>query len=1086
MVIDMHFVNLHSHSHYSSLDAVVKIDDGVNFCVENKIPAFALTEHGTLSSSFKLWQACDEKGIKPIIGIEAYFVDEIGKGEALIPGCYSHVVLLCKNARGWDNLKKLQSAAWRDGFYKKPRVDYRILQKFHKGLICSSACTGGLVGSIYLGNKFYATLEKSERLSAIHDRIDRFKNMFGDDFYLEVMLNDLDEQAELNKYVIKLSRRHAVKVIVTNDSHYIYEEDSALHDILKCIAFKKLLTDEDNGTYATKDLYFVGKKELHALRQKNHRYMQREFLADCISNVGEIVGKIKKFEIKTKEIPLPIFSKNASGKLKRLCDDGVGLGIVKKFNKEYRDRLDYELSVIDKLGMADYFLIVWDIAREARKRGIPFNTRGSVAGSLVAYLIGISWIDPIRFGTLFERFLTEDRISLPDIDMDFAKSRRGELIEYLRDKYGEDSVAHIVNFSMYKPKQAIKDVARVYNVSFAEVNRITKLIPDNTETWEEIPDNAEIAKFFENNPEVCEHAEGIIEISRHRGVHASGVVITPRNVLEWIPIAWSLQGDEDKKEKVSEYDMYDIEDLNILKLDFLGQNTLDIIQHAVELIGGKWKTFDDLCRYMLGRLGDKKVYDNICAGNLIGTFQMGTSEGMRTLIKEVQPRNIFDICACISLYRSAILAVGAHRKYIDRRNGNEEVRYLHPKMANSLERTYGIILYQEQVQQLAVELAGFTKMESDNFRKGIKQKNSDIFKKWEKKFIDGCISCSKMDEDTANDIWGEVIEWSSYGFNESHASSYAFVAFMTAWLKVYYPAQFMTALLSFNTDDDDKLSVYLRELSALKISVEMSSINKSGKKFLYDGKKVVYPITVIKNVGDKAIDNILKARKDGKFKSFEDFYDRVEKRVVNVRVMQHLILAGCFKEFGKINKVFNIFYDIRPKDKVSRTLYCLGCKYKYPVMSKEGDENVACPECGSENTITEHSLIRKKKFNLSYCKRLVYGFITDNPLKQYIGQFIDNDVVGMKEAAEQEGTILNIGGFVSNIRKYIDKNGNEMAFVALQDGENKYDLVVFSRMWEACKGILAKGGVYIFSAKVDGGKFLLNGMPIKLKAESGR
>lgn len=322
--------------------------------------------------------------------------------------------------------------------------------------------------------------------------------------------------------------------------------------------------------------------------------------------------------------------------------------------------------------------------------------------------------------------------------------------------------------------------------------------------------------------------------------------------------------------------------------------------------------------------------------------------------------------------------------------------------------------------------------------------------------------------------------------HNSHGMAYAFIAFITAWLKTYYPKEFMTALLSFNADDDDKLTVYLKEVSALKIPVELPSINKSGLKFLLDDGKIIYPLTVIKNVGGKAIDSILEARKNGQFKSVEDFYERVEKRTVNVRVIQNLVFARCFRCFGNTNKVYNAFCDIRPKDKVARTLYCLSCRYKYPVTTKSGVEHVECPECGSDNTITEHSLIKKKKFNLSYCKNMVYGFITDNPLKPYIGQFIDNDVVEMKEAAEQDGSSMNIGGLVTGIRKHIDKNGGEMAFVSLQDAENKYDLIIFSRLWEACKDTMAKGGVYVFQVKSSGGKFLLNGMPVRLKIESRR
>ncbi len=1071
----MKYYNLHNHSTFSTLDACIKIDDLVSFAKSKGLGAVTITDHGTLSGAYKLWDKCNQENIKPIIGLEAYFVDDVNKDEATVDYSYSHLVLLCKNEVGWKNLKILQSLAWHDGYHKKPRIDYRMLKKHSEGLIALSACCGGLVGAILLKNSYYELLTSAERKVAIHKRIKKFKKIFGDDFYLELMLNEMPEQKLVNKKCLFLSKKYNIRTVITSDSHYVGKEDCELHDIVKCTQFRSLLSDEDNGTYSIRELYLATYKDLKRFYKKYHSYIPSEKFVESIYVALEITESIDKFPITVTESALPVFDENAEGLLSQLCQEGAKK-LIGKLNKKYNKRLKYELSVINKLGMADYFLIVWDIAREARARNIPFNTRGSVAGSLVAYLIGISWIDPIRFDTAFERFLTEDRISLPDIDIDLGKERREELLQYLREKYGDGAVAHIVNFTVYKPKSAIKDVSRVFGIPFHVVNKVTKTIPDNVEDWESLNYTGELQGFFDKNPEIEEYSKELIGIVRARGIHASGVIVTPGDIVNWAPVAWSLQG-ENVKEKVTEFDMYDLEDMNVLKLDFLGQNTLDVIQHTLDIIQGDMRTFDDLYRHILENLDDKKVYEEIQKGNLVGTFQMGTSEGMKKLIVDMIPDDIEDIITCIALYRSAVLSIGAHTKYINRRFGREDVEYLHPKMERVLSGTNGIILWQEQSMYLAVVLAGFTRTESDHFRKGIKQKDISKFKKWEERFIAGCKKHSKIDKDLAEEIWNEIVQWSSYGFNRSHSSSYAVISYITMWLKIYYPEQFMTALLSRNTDEDDKLTVYLKEVRRLNLKLVMPSIINSEDNFIYKNNKILYPLSVIKNVGENAIKNILEVRKNGKFKGVEDFYERVNKRVVNVRVVDSLIFAGCFRRFGSINKVYNKFDRLRSNPNQIRVLYCNVCKLKYPVSytKKQVENGVVCPECGFTRVITEPSLIRKKKFNLAYCRNQIFGFIIDNPLKNYLGDFINNDVTNLNEVNElPDGTKIKIGALVVRIKKHVDKNGNEMAFVTLTDGDNNYDLIIFSSSWGEYSDVVKKGRVYIFNVKISDTKFILN------------
>ena len=1073
------FYGLHIHSTHSIGDSPMTIEAYVDEAKKRGLKACALTEHGTLSSAYELWAKCNKEKLTPILGIEAYYVDDVTKLEATVAYSYSHIILLAKNERGWINLKKLQAKAWEIGFLGKPRMDFNMIAKYHEGLICMSACVNGLVGHVMLDEKYFKLFDDEDKKGIIRERIVSFKSIFKKDFYLEIMLNELSEQAKVNKRVLKLAEKYKIEVVVTNDTHYIDKDDALLHDVVKCVAFKKGINDENNGTYSTRTLYFVDDRDLEDFRNKYHRYIKSEQLQSYIANASKVVDKIENYPIIPKVSSLPKYSEHPEKDMDEILDAGKVKLFGKGWMPEYEKRLEVEKETIYKLKMADYMLIVWDIAQEARRRGIPFNTRGSVAGSLVAYLMGISWIDPIRFNCSFERFLTEDRLTLPDIDMDFGKARRGELIDYLKVKYGEECVANIVNFSVIKPKMAIKDVSKVYGLPFGEVNKITKMIPDNTEKWEDIPEVEDLKRFLDDNEEIMESAQGLLGSIRHRGVHASGVVLTPANILKWIPLART--GTKDERIKITEFDMYALDDLNLLKLDFLGQNTLDVIEYTIKLIGGKFKNFDDLMAFMIKNVDDKKVFENIRAGKLIGTFQMGTSEGMRKLIDDMKIKCIGDIIIAIGLYRPAILEINAHTRYIERRHGRENIKYIHPKMGKVLSSTQGILLWQEQSMALAVHLAGFTPTDSDHFRKGIKQKDIAKFKPWQDKFIKGCWEHSKIDEKTAKEIWDDIEKWSSYGFNVAHATSYGLISYTTMWLKTYYPNEFMTALLSYNTDDDDKLNVYLKEVRSMKLKLVNPSVNNSGRNFTLVKDTILYPLTVIKNVGDKAITSILKHRegKKGKYKSFEDFYKRVEKRVVNTKVVSNLIYAGCFRRFGSVNEVYDMFVKYRGKTVGASVLYCSDCQYKYPISAtkKQVDAGeVLCPVCGKNNVITNYELIRDKKFDMQYIKSKIFGFVTDSVLKPYLGDFIRCGAINMVDAVNYDGENVMIGAYVADIRKHIDKKGGEMAFIRLTDGEGTYDLLIFSSLWVNYNELVKKGGVYVFKVRVDQGKFLLNGV----------
>lgn len=1099
------YVDFHCHSDYSILDSVSKIPDLVKAAKAKGRPAVCLTDHGTLAGLYKLHQECKKQEIKPILGIEAYFVDDYDNEFAEVDYNYGHIQLIAINETGWNNLKKLQSLAWEHpkGFHKRPRMQLTDVLRYNQGLICLTGCTDGIVSHIYLAgtewksNPEFDDKTEKEKRKCIFKRIRKFKKVFGDRLYAEIQLNDWkDAQPKLNKFIIKIIEKFKITPIITTDSHYIEKEDTDIHDAMKCVLWSDKLDSKDAHIYGTRNLYMHKYKDFLYDIKKYHPYISKEQCREWIRNTVKLAKRVEVYPIVPNVSTVPHISDNPDKDLLRVCKSHPEFKKLMK-NKTYKKRFDYEYGIITKLGFSDYFLICEDFAKYARKNNIPYNSRGSVNGSLVSYFMKISWIEPVEFDCPFERFLTEDRLSLPDIDMDFSQLRRHEIIQYAKDKYGEEAVAHITNYGIWKPKGAIKDMGKILGYNYAEINTLTKKMEDNIKTMEDVYEGnyTEVHEFLERNEDIAHLSEKMCGIIRQQGVHASGVIITPGDMIKYCPVAYTTTGigkNKRKDTRVTEWDMYDLEDAGILKMDFLGLSNLDIITDAIKLSiksqksSGKVKftTFDELADFALKHQHDKKTYKMICSGHLIGTFQLGTSDGMMKLSKDMKPKNLDDITAIISLYRTAVLRAGMHTEFVKRRNG-ADWKIIHPKMEKVLSTTYGVMVYQEDTMNIAKELAGFTGTESDYFRKAIKLKDPEKFAKWKEKFVNGCKKYSDIDKKTSLKIWDFIEKFSGYGFNRAHGAAYALMAYITCYMKTHYPAEFMTSVISHNTDDDKKLSVYLNECKRMGLKVYSPHINKSTDVFKLSKNGVLYPLTAVKKVGGKAVQRLLDIKKKYKYKSFQDFIDKATNKAefessspVNVGVICNLILSNSFRQFGSIEKIFDKYMKIRNDKKTFKQMYCSICNRRFPIsynVNKINDQGLSCPNCDTiyhdEEAMEAVNMktCKGKKFDRSFIQNEVYGFsLNVNKLKRFTSQLAEVEALPISVCMQQRTKSTCIVGFeIIKIKTIIDKNQNEMAFLDISDGDSDSSITVFSGDWINMKEDLKKGDCYVGLLQVD-------------------
>ena len=1069
------FVHLHVHTEYSLLDGANRIKDLVARVKELGMKAIAITDHGVMYGAIEFYKECKKQGIKPIIGCEMYVAPRTRfDKEPNIDERPGHLVLLAKDNEGYKNLAKLVSIAFTEGFYYKPRIDMEVLKKYSKGLIASSACLAGFINRALLADDF----EKAKKIA--QDYIEIFGK---DDFYIELQHNGIREQVMANQRLIKLARELGLKMIATNDAHYLKREDAASHDVLLCIQTGKKVSDVDRMRMGSEEFYIKSPEEV-AENFKN--------LPELLDNTVEIAEKCN-VEFEFGHTVLPNFDtpynephdiylkklgyqgllnryfleqksnfeiKDIPNKSEIMSDETLAQvqEFVQKEHKEMYERMEYELGVVNKMGYTDYYLIVWDFIKFAKDSDIPVGPgRGSGAGSLVAYCVEITDIDPLKYSLIFERFLNPERVSMPDFDIDFCYERRQEVIDYVCRKYGDDHVAQIITFGTLAARGVIRDVARVLNIPYSKADIISKNVPMELHMTldKALEMNPELRKRDDEEPEVktiIDIAKRLEGLPRHASTHAAGVVITKDPVDSYVPLY--------KSDSIisTQYTMTILEELGLLKMDFLGLRTLTVIKDAVDLV----KKNQNIDVVYDEQMNDPKVYKLWCDGNSSGIFQF-ESGGMTSFMKELKPDCLEDLIAGVSLYRPG--PMDQIPRYIKGKNNPAQTEYTHPILEPILNVSYGCMVYQEQVMQIVQNVAGYSLGRADLVRRAMGKKKLDVMAEERKNFIYGLTDeegnvkipgaiRNGVDEKSANKIFDEMAEFAKYAFNKSHAACYAVVAYRTAYLKAYYPTEFFAALLNSFLTTQTKITTYINECKKMNIEVLRPDINKSFSKFTVEGDKIIFGLAAIKNVGEAAIESITKEREaNGKFEDFIDFCKRVSGEDVNKKCIESLIKAGVFDTLeSNRNTLLCSFEDIL--DTISGD--------KKRAMS--GQMNMFDM---SENVAKKEELYQMrpmkelpKKEVLLMEKEMLGLYVSGHPLDNYI-QYIDKystikstdlmleefDEVNNKSIEEMDGKEVKIFGIISSIRTKITKNNEIMAFVNLEDLEGTLNLIVFPKTY---------------------------------------
>ena len=881
------YVPLHLHSEYSLLDGAIKVKALCEFAKENNMPAVAITDHGVMYSAIEFYRTAKELGVKAIIGCEFYVHDrDIHEKDSSHNPLY-HLVLLAKDKTGYMNLVKLVSIAHCEGMYYKPRINFELLQKYSEGLICASACLGGEVLQNLLKNDYAAAKATAQK----------YKDLFGDDYYIELQDHGLEEQKRTNPDLIKLASELGIKMIITNDSHYLRKEDADWHDTLLCLQTNALKNEPNRFHFPNNEFYVKTPEEL----RDSFRWMDSAMFDECIQNTVEVAEKCHLI-LEMGKSPLPHYEVPPGHTVESYLDLKVHEGLKKRYGdipQEIEDRVKYELGIIEQMGFSAYFLITWDFVHFAKTHDIPVGPgRGSAAGSVVAYALEITDLDPIRHHLLFERFLNPERYSMPDVDIDFCIERRGEVIDYVSKKYGEDKVCQIITFGTYAAKAAMKGVARVLDIPFARSNQLSALIPNEPKAHidDAMLDGMELKKLYDEDPEVkklVDMSRCIEGIKNNTGTHAAGVIIAHKPLNEIVPVQPSKDGII-----VTEYPMADLEKLGLLKMDFLGLRTLTMIHKTMKLLKKTKGIEFDINRIPLD---DKPTYDMLITGETDGVFQLESS-GMKKLVKDLRPDVFEDLGALVALFRPGPLESGMVQDFVERKHGRQEIKYAHPLLEPVLKDTYGTIVYQEQIMQVFQVLADYTLGQADMVRRMMGKKKLDEMAQQKGKFIEGAARHGMESKDAAA-LFEQIEKFASYCFNRSHSAAYAFVAYQTAYLKCHYPQEYLASILSSVSGDQDKTQLYIEEALKFGIQVMPPDINKSYAEFTPDGNNIRFGLASIKQVGEAVVEAILAEREaNGEFKSIYDFCKRVDSKCSNKRVMEGLIKAGAFGTIEKSRK----------------------------------------------------------------------------------------------------------------------------------------------------------------------------------------
>lgn len=1058
------FVHLHVHSEFSLLDGANRIKDLPVRAKELGMDAMAITDHGVMFGAIDFYKACKANGIKPIIGCEVYVAPRrMADRDPSIDNRYNHLILLAKDNNGYKNLAKLVSLGFTDGFYYKPRIDKEVLEKYHEGLICSSACLAGEVASEIVKGDMEAA-----KKSALW-----FKSIFGEDYYLEIQNNGIKEQVLVNQKLIQLSRELDIPLLATNDSHYLKKEDAYNHEVLLCIQTGKKMSDEDRMRFETDELYIKSPEE-----------MMDYFKAvpDAIENTVKVAEKCNvEFEFGHTILPnydVPEEFATHYDYLKKLTDDGIRNRYGENPSKDIIERKEYELGVIKKMGYVDYFLIVWDYVHYAKSHGIPVGPgRGSGAGSIVAYAIEITDIDPIKYGLIFERFLNPERISMPDFDIDFDYEKRQDVIDYVARKYGHDHVSQIITFGTMAAKMVIRDVARVLDYPYAEADKLAKMIPNEIHITisKAMEINKELKDLYDTNPEVkklLDIAMALEGMPRQASTHACGIIIAREPVVNYVPL-YARDGVIS-----TQYIMTTLEELGLLKMDFLGLRTLTVIRDAKELIKknrGIDVEFDK-------DMADPKVYKLWQDGDSVGIFQF-ESQGMTNFMKELKPDCLEDIIAGVSLYRPG--PMDQIPRYIANKKDPEHAVYTHPALKPILKVTYGCMVYQEQVMQIVRDLAGYSLGRADLVRRAMGKKKLDVMAKERENFvhgkldengnveIPGCVR-NGIDEASANKIFDEMSEFAKYAFNKSHAACYAVVAYQTAYLKAYYPAEFMAAMLNSFLGNLDKIPIYINECKKSNIAILKPDINKSYTKFTATDNSVRFGLGSIKNVGLAAVDAIVKERENGgEFKDFTDFAERIYGEAVNKKCIESLIRAGAFDNMGKTRctliasyeQIIDTIADSQKKNFTNQITM-------FDISNSEEDIQKMKYNYMEMDEFSEKEL-------LSMEKEMLGIYISGHPLEKYrkqLDEVTNFNTVQIEETMEQmtagekcdlqDGQSVKLAGVITKIKKKFTKSNKVMAFVTIEDLYGSCELIVFESCYNKCSNLLIEESLILCEGRI--------------------
>ena len=1063
------FVHLHNHTFHSVLDGLTKIHDLVDKVKELGMEAAAVTDHGTMSGILDYYKTAKKAGIKPIIGIETYvatrsrFDRDPGKDKQRF-----HLTVLAMNNTGFHNLMKLSTRANLEGMYYKPRIDHELLEELNEGLIVLSGCASGEIGVAL----------KEDDYDRARDIAKWYKSIFGDRYYLELQDHGhpksnthWDVQAKINEGLIKLSKELGIEMVVTCDGHYLTHEYQDAHEILLCVGTGSYLSDEKR--MSLKDF------ELHLTDPRDIIDHWGEEFPEVIRNTKKIADRcdveIELGRILIPKYPLPD-GENEHSYLLRLTYQGLlqrynGASkeeaekldpdeIIPKLSDEVRERAEMELGVMGNMGYEGYFLIVQDFINWGKSQGIVFGPgRGSAAGSIVAYALNITDLDPLKYGLLFERFLNPDRISMPDIDVDIQDTRRDEVIEYCAKKYGEDHVSNIATFGKMFGRMAVRDVARVLEVPYAESDRLAKLVPPPNQGRHiplsvSIKEDADLRNEYENNPtakEVLDYAIQLEGTIRSHGVHACGVVIAPDTLANYIPLEMAQKG-----VVATQFPMGEVEELGLLKMDFLGLSNLTIINNAMRIIRKAYKKEINLSELPLD---DKKTYELFQRGDTTGVFQL-ESAGMKRYLRGLKPTTFEDIIAMVALYRPGPMQF--IDSFIRRKHGEEEITYLHSGMKNSLKNTYGILVYQEQFMQISKEWCGFTGGQADTLRKAVGKKKIDLMKKVKPEFVEGAVKVGGATKEIAETFWTQLEEFANYCFNKSHAACYGLIAYWTAYLKAHYPDAFMAALMTSDHDDTDRLAIEITECKHMGISVLSPDVNESFVEFAVvpNENKIRFGMSAVKGVGVGAVEEVLRAREDGPFTSVEDFARRVSTSKFNRKSWESLIKSGAFDDMGdRSDLLFNL-------DSIT------SFASKLQKEAASGQTNLFGMLGGDDAASVQSTLHLQKapvkhddKERLMWERELLGLYISAHPLDRYETYLSEQTQPLTQLVPEYDSRMMTVGGIISTVRTIVTKSGSKMAFVGIEDKFGEGEIIVFPNLYEKVGAKLVQDAVIRVSGK---------------------